>query len=115
MTSHVARLYATAGALVDFFLAWAGVAARPWTTPKPDPRVAALAAREQHLHVQSLAVKRQLDRRWAAYRIALAARQQAIAARQAQNRRILATAPAPAAAPSVRVVTLPALTVTRSS
>ena len=114
MTSHVARLYATALALVVFFLAWAVVAARPWTTPAPDPRVAALAAREQRLHVESLAVKRQLDRRWAAYRIALRARQRTIAARQAQNR-ALAAAPVAAAAPSVRVVTLPALTVTRSS
>lgn len=113
MTSHVARLYASAVALVVFFLAWAVVAAHPWTTPKPDPRVAAIAAREQRLHVQSLAVKRQLDRRWAAYRIALQARQSAIAARQAHNR-VLASAPV-AAAPSVRVVTLPALTVTRTS
>jgi len=113
MTSHVARLYATALALVVFFVSWATVAAHPWTTRKPDPRVAALAAREQRLQVESLAVKRQLDRRWAAYRIALRARERAVAARQAQNR-VLASAPV-AAAPSVRVVTLPALTVTRSS
>ena len=35
-TSH--RTYAVAIALVVFFLTWAAVAARPWATPKPDPR-----------------------------------------------------------------------------
>ena len=29
MTSHVGRLYATAVAILAFFLAWAGIAARP--------------------------------------------------------------------------------------
>jgi hypothetical protein len=101
MTSHVARLYATAVALVVFFVSWAAVAARPWTTPKPDPRLAALALREHRLQVRSVVVKRQVDRRWAVYRRALASRQRALAA-------------APAAAP-VRVVTLPPLTITRTS
>jgi len=112
MTSHVARLYAAAVSLVGFFLAWAAIAAHPWSTPTADPAVAALAAREQRLQADSVAVKRLTDRRWAAYRSALAAQKAAAAA--------AATAPAPAApaapaAPSVRVVTLPPLTVTRTS
>jgi hypothetical protein len=109
MTSHVARLYAIACSVAVFFVAWAALAARPWVTPTPDPAVAALAQREQRLHAQSVAVKRLLDRRWAAYRVALKARQRTIASRQAANRAALASAPA------VRVVTLPALTITRTS
>lgn len=113
MTSHVVRLYATAAALVVFFLGWAVIAARPWATPKPDPALAALTAREQRLRAESLAVKRLLDRRWNAYRIALAARKRAIAARRQQLAAV--AAPAPAASPGVRVVTLPPLTITRTS
>ena len=124
MTNHVARLYASAGAILVFCLSWAGIAARPWAAPNADPAGAALAAREQRIQTESIAVQQQLDRRWAAYRAALAARQQAIAQRTQQNDRraqALASAPAPtpaaapAASPGVRVVTLPPLTVTRSS
>ena len=32
MTSHVARLYSLALALFVFFLIWATIGARPWTT-----------------------------------------------------------------------------------
>jgi len=53
MTDHVARLYALALALVVFFVTWAAVAAHPWATAKPDPRVAALAARD-HQDVMTL-------------------------------------------------------------
>jgi len=51
MTSHAGRFYALAAAVVAFFLAWAVVAAHPWSTVKaaPDPRLAALAAREHRL------------------------------------------------------------------
>lgn len=115
MTSHVARLYAATVALVVFFVSWVAIAAHPWVTPKADPAVAALALREQRLHRESIAVKKRLDRRWAAYRIALKARQNAIAARQASNRAALAAASAPAAASAVRIVTLPPLTITRTS
>ena len=113
MTSHVARLYAAAVGIVVFFVAWAAIAAHPWTTPKPDPRIAALTAREHRIRAESVALKRVLARRWAAYRIALAARKKTIAARQAA----LAAAPvvSASASPSVRVVTLPALTITRTS
>jgi hypothetical protein len=107
MTSHVVRLYAAAGAILAFFLSWAGIAARPWTAPKSDPAVAALAAREQRIQAESVAVQQRLDRRWAAYRAALAARRQALAAAR--------PSPAAPSSPGVRIVTLPPLTVTRSS
>jgi hypothetical protein len=105
MTDRVVRLYVAAIAVVVFFVAWAAIAARPWAAPAADPRLAALQAREQRLQRLSVAVKAQVDRRWAAYRAALAAR-------QARARNLAAAA---AAAPSVRVVTLPPLTVTRTS
>jgi hypothetical protein len=108
MTSHVARLYALALALVVFFLAWATVAAKPWAhTSKSvaDPRLAALAAREQRLRREALVVRHIVQRRWAVYRVELKTRQAQMSARQAQ----------PAAGPSVRVVTLPPLTITRTS
>jgi hypothetical protein len=85
--------------------------------------MAALAAREQHLRHDSALVQRIVAARWALYRVDLARRKAAIATwqrRQAQ----LAAAPAPtvstnygvgAAAPAVRVVTLPPLTITRTS
>ncbi|HEY6068527.1 MAG TPA: hypothetical protein VIU81_07510 [Gaiellaceae bacterium] len=109
MTSHVGRLYALALALLVFFLTWAVVAAHPWaTSAKADPRIAALAAREQRIRHESVAVRRIVNRRWAVYRKQLHARQaQIAAAKQAQ----LASGPAP----SVRVVTLPPLTITRTS
>lgn len=106
MTSHVVRLYVVVAGVLAFFVAWAAVVAHPWT-PKPaaaDPRVAALAARQQQVHLESLRVQKIVRARWAAYRAALAKRNAA------------ATLPASApAAPSVRVVTLPPLTVTRMS
>jgi hypothetical protein len=104
MTSHVGRLYTLAIALLVFFLAWSVFAARPWAQ-KADPRVAALAAREQRIRHESVVVRRIVQKRWAVYRVELKKRRALIAARQAQ----------PAPAPSVRVVSLPALTVTRTS
>jgi hypothetical protein len=130
MTSHVGRLYALALALFVFFLTWATVAAHPWSAPaatRADPRAAALAARQVRLRHESVVVARIVRRRWAAYRKQLHRRQQRIAAinranaaaaRQAQ---LAATAAAPAAsgysaaAPSVRVVSLPPVTITRTS
>jgi hypothetical protein len=108
MTSHVVRLYVVAAGVLTFFLSWAAVAAHPWA-PKPavaaaDPRVAALTARQQRVHFESLRVQKVVRARWAAYRAALA-KHNAGAAQ-------LASAPA---TPSVRVVTLPPLTVTRMS
>jgi hypothetical protein len=124
MTSHVGRLYALAIALVVFFLTWATVAARPWATgsaTRTDPRTAALAAREQRLRHESTVVARIVRHRWAVYRVQLRRRQQQIAAvnranaaaaRQAQ---LAASAPPAATAPSVHVVSLPPLTITRTS
>jgi hypothetical protein len=110
MTSHVGRLYALALALLVFFIAWSAFAARPWvSSSKTDPRIVALAAREQRIRHESAVVQRIVQKRWAVYRAALKQRQRVIAVRQAQ------LAAAPVAGPSVRVVNLPPLTVTRTS
>jgi hypothetical protein len=109
-TSH--RIYAVAVALAVFLVSWAAVAARPWATTEPDPRLAALARREQHLRADAELVRQVVDRRMAAYRVALRARQ----ARIAQTRsHALGAAQATTPPPTVRIVTLPPLTVTRSS
>ena len=132
MTNHVVRLYAFAGALLVLFLTWAAIAAHPWAPTagaKADPRWTALAAREQRLRHESLVVRRVVARRWRAYRVQLAARRRVISAAVGRHERQLAaarasaslaasyTAPASAysAAPSVRVVTLPPVTITRTS
>jgi hypothetical protein len=125
MTSNVGRLYALSVALVAFFLAWAVIAAHPWSTTKAaaDPRLAALAQRERRLRhearlVQKIVGRRFLDyrRRFAAYKAALARRQSQVAAARLAS---ATTASAPSASasypPSVRVVTLPPLVVTRTS
>ena len=128
MTNHVGRLYAISLALFVFFLTWATVAAHPWSaraTPRADPRAAALAARQLQLRRESVVVARIVRRRWAIYQKQLRRRQQQIAvvnrtnvaaARQAQlAASATAAAPAVSAAPSVRVVSLPPVTVTRTS
>jgi hypothetical protein len=109
MTSAVARLYALTLAIATFFVAWATVAAHPWaapTQPVRDPRLAALAARQTQVQAESIRVKKIVDARWALYHRALAARNKAAATQPVST----ATA-----APSVRVVTLPPLVVTRTS
>lgn len=103
MTSHVGRLYATAIATVVLFLAWAAIAARPWAPGAHDARVRALVAREARVRAESIRVQHIVDRRWAAYR------------RELARRKALAARPAVVQAPAVRVVTLPPLTVTRTS
>ena len=102
MTNHVVRLYTASAAIVVFFVAWAGIAARPWVAPAPDPQVAALAQRQQRLQRDARLVQLIAVRRAAANR---AARVAARAAAQA----------APAPAPTVRIVQLPPITTTRSS
>ena len=106
MTSHVARLYALVLGVLVFFVAWAAVVAHPWTpaSAASDPQLAALAARQQRVHLESLRVQKIVGLRWSTYRRALAQHNAATAQ----------TASAPAA-PAVKVVTLPALTVTRVS
>jgi hypothetical protein len=87
MTSHVVRLYALAASVLGLFLAWAGIAAHPWhQTARTVESSPALVAYERRLRTDAALVAR------------LAAR------RRAQP-----------AAPAVRVVTLPPLTVTRTS
>jgi len=112
MTSHAGRLYALAGVLVVFFLTWALLAARPWAPARQvsDPRLTALAHREHQLRRDAVLVRRIVARRFARYRVALVRRRAELAA-------VSAAAPAPtvAAAPAVRVVTLPPLTITRTS
>lgn len=121
MISHTGRVYAVAVALLVFFLTWAAVAARPWASAKADPRIAALAVQERRVRHESVVVRRIVHRRWAVYRVKLKQRQaQIAAARQAQQ---AAVRQAPAqqsqmaatSAPSVEVVNLPPLVVTRTS
>jgi len=95
MTSHVGRLYSLAFALVVFFLAWAVVAARPWAAAtKPDPRAKALVVRANRLRHEAVILDRLL---------------------LAQQRTRATAAATPAPAPRVRIVTLPPITITRSS
>ena len=127
MTNQIARLWTVVVGVVVFFLAWAAIAAHPWQqAASVDPRLSALATRQQFLQREAVQVKQVVDRRWAAYRVALAHRQVAIkraniaaaaAANQAQAAAQAASAPIPvlAAAPPARVVTLPPLVITRTS
>jgi hypothetical protein len=102
MTSHVGRLYAASVSIVVFFGTWLAVAAHPWAPQASDPQLAALAAREQRIRVESAVVQTLVRDRWATYRADLARLQSQAGAQ-------------PAAAPPVRVVTLPPLTTTRTS
>lgn len=118
MTDHVARLYATALAIVVFFLSWAGVAAHPWgheTEAKADPRMAQLDRRAEKLRQRQARVQRKLDRRFAAYRVALARRQAEIAAVQASPAPVAAPSAPSVSAPSVATVSAAPVTQTRSS
>lgn len=118
MTSHVVRLYALVVGVLTFFLVWAAVAAHP-RAPRPaqDPRIAALAARQHRVQVDSIRVKRIVDARWALYQRRLGAHN-AAAAQQVAAQQLAAQQVAVqqvATQPSVRVVNLPALVVTRTS
>ena len=129
MTSHTGRLYTLASALVVFFLAWAIIAARPWATASPDRRLRALDGRAARLRHEAKLVNDVVAARWAAYKVALRVRARQIAAakahiaaaRAAAQRQagaaavVQQAAPTGAAAPAVRVVTLPPLTITRTS
>jgi hypothetical protein len=121
-TSH--RLYAVVIAMVIFLVSWAAVAAQPWAGAKADPALSALAQREQRLRADAKLVQRVVDRRMAAYQIALRARRAQIAsvkaqaAAQSRAAQISASAAAVSSSqssPSVRVVNLPPLTITRTS
>lgn len=103
MTNHLARLYASAGAILALFLAWAGIAAHPWQSDQTTPvstratsEARALAAYEKRLKKDARLVRKVVQRRAAEAR---AARRAAAAAQTASS----SWAPAP----SARVVTLP--------
>lgn len=123
MISHHGRLYGLALALVVFFLAWAVIAAHPWTTASADPRLRALALREAQLQREAKLVRKVVATRWARYRVALKARRAQIARVNAAAAAAAAAAQASqavtatAAAPGpVQVVNLPpAHVVTRTS
>jgi hypothetical protein len=92
-SARVTRLYVFAVTLLVFFVTWAVVAARPWA-PKPakavqDPRVATLITKEKRIRFESRLVRKL----------------------QAQRAQQIAAAPPPAP----RIVTLPPLTITRTS
>lgn len=111
MTDRTTRLSTLVVAVLIFVVAWAAVAARPWNTAKPDPRVTALAQRERQLRADAGLVRRIAANRSATYRAALARRQTQIAS---ANTRTLAASQT-SAAPAVRIVNLPPLTITRTS
>jgi hypothetical protein len=109
--SHHGRLYALALGLVVFFLTWAVVAAHPWATTTPDPRLRVLAVHERQLRHEAKLVQKVVTARWAKYRVQLKRRRALIA-------RVSAAAAAAAAAPAagpVQVVNLPAHVITRTS
>lgn len=142
MTNPLPRIYVVCSAILVLFIAWAVIAAHPWVaapTAKADPRLAALARRELRLRHDAVVVRRIVNRRWRRYGVELRHRRhtillverrhhtQLIAAHAAQvaaaSAARLASARSYAApsyssspsAPAVRVVTLPPITVTRSS
>ena len=117
MTSHTGRLYALAVALIAFFLAWAVVAAHPWASAAGDKRLQALAVREAELRREAKLVNEVVAQRMAVYRTELKLRRAQIAAAKTRATQVNASysASAAPASPSVRVVTLPPLTVTRTS
>jgi hypothetical protein len=97
MTSHTGRLYAIALALVVFFLGWAAVAAKPWTTTaKADPRLQALAVRQAALQQEAKLVAKIVGLK----------KKAAVSTQAASTQNVSAP---------VKVVNLPPLTVTRTS
>jgi hypothetical protein len=116
MASHTGRLSGLALALLAFFVLWAAVAAHPWTSAvTKDPRLEALAQRERRLRADAALVHRVVDRRFATYKLSLAKRRREIAAAQRRASAAAAVSAAAVSAPSVRVVTLPPLVITRTS
>lgn len=110
MTDRSTRLYTLVVAVLVFVVAWAVISASPWVSAKPDPRLAALAQRERLLHADAKLVRQIVIKRSALYRSALTQRQTQIAT--ASNRALAAQTNA---APVVRIVNLPPLTITKTS
>ena len=121
MTNHVARLYALVAAVLVFFVAWAAIAAHPWQTragdvrPAASPRCSCASSGCGRSRSPSSGSSTGAGRptgpssRSASRRSRRSSRG---TPRHALPRRRSASAPA---APSVRVVTLPPLTITRTS
>ncbi len=101
MHAPVARVYVAAASLLAFFVLWATIAARPWAAaaarPSVDPRLTALAKRQQQLRHEAAEVQRLVSYRWRVYRHRLRAREQEIAAVRREHERELAAARAAAA------------------
>ncbi len=116
MASHAGRLYALALALVVFFLAWAVLAAHPWGASAQDARLRQLAAREAQVRREAALVRTIVAQRFALYRERLQAREAAVASAKARAAQAAtAQVSVGGGASSVRVVTLPPLTITRTS
>ena len=124
MTNHVARLYALVARRARLLRRLGGDRRPPVAgTLGHDARTR--ASRRSSCASSGSAPRRSpssasLDRRWAAYRAQLALRKQEIAAVQKANAKAASLAsvqssPSYSAAPAVRVVTLPPLTITRTS
>ncbi len=99
MANHVVRLYALAVGAIVFFVLWATIAARPWTTAKAkaDPRLAQLSVREKRLRHDAILANRIVKRRWAVYRVRLRRRETEIASARTRHEQELAAARAAAA------------------
>jgi hypothetical protein len=121
---HTLRLYVASVTLLVFFVLWAVIAAKPWSSASsrstPDPRLVALDRRQRRLQQEARKVKRTLDRRWHAYRKRLRARRAQIRMLERRHARAVAaaaagssatysaaTANAAGATSATRVVTLP--------
>jgi hypothetical protein len=117
MTSHTGRLQALAGGLFAFFVLWAVLAAHPWVSSSAvnDPRLVKLGQRERRLRADAALVQKVVDRRFADYRAALAKRRAEIAAAKSRAQAPTAVPASIASSPSVRVVTLPPLVITKTS
>jgi hypothetical protein len=107
MRNHTVRLYAVAAALAVFFVSWAVIAARPWATEAAvsttnDPRLVQLVKREHQLRKEAARARKIVEKRWAAYRVALAKRKKENASIRDANTQLAAAAAQP------RIVTIPA-------
>ena len=123
MTNHVTRLYALAVAVLVLFAAWAVVATHPWQTNShqaADPRMRALVLRERRIRHDSLVVRRVVT--GAGTTITSPSPGETPDRDRAETAQSGARrgggrpgCPTYSSSPSVQVVTLPPLTITRTS
>src|SRR5215475_7117526 len=89
------RFLALALTVAVFLVLCSAIAARPWKQKAPpDPRWAALAARERHLQHEAAVVEGAVRRRWLVYRRQLTKRRAEIAAARKEHEEQLAAAQA---------------------